>query len=363
MDLQHKIRLLVRTMGPRLLEDSSEFRAAMDDYLEQDDMSSGEMNLLIDAVRLDAYAQLVHLLSSGAAPDAAIITAGDALSEKRGGDNPAGCRWACACLGFAANRIDETTLSRFPYTRSFPVPVTHAPPTAVTHIPGPVVGPVAETGPPFQQQATKRSWMWLFAVAAVLAVALGAAALALELDDDGTPPATAAPTTMPMATPTNDSTEPTEPADHHDDEGAAPGEVTTEYAVLGDFAAVIDPAICHPVSVLGGQAERLGCFDQEDNQEFDLYLTHYTDLAALQAARGRLPAELRCQMATGVFFGAVRNETVRMYWDSTEELVSARIQGAEHHLEDIHAAFESLGISIEPCELPEGSGSDHHHDE
>ncbi len=363
MDLQHKIRLLVRTMGPRLLEDSSEFRAAMDDYLEQDDMSSGEMNLLIDAVRLDAYAQLVHLLNSGAPPDAAIITAGDALSEKRGGDNPARCRWACACLGFAAGRIDDTTLSRFPYTRSFQVPVTSAPPTPVTHIPGPVVGPVAETVPPSQQQSTKRSWTWLFAVAAVLAVALGAAALALELDDDGTPPATAV-TTMPATNPTTDDTQvPADAPDHHDDESSAPDEVITKYAVLGDFAAVIDPAICHPVSVLGGQAERLGCFDQEDDQEFDLYLTQYTDLAALQKARGRLPAEPSCQMATGVFFGAVRNETVRIYWDDTEELVSARIQGAEHHLEDIHAAFESLGISIEPCELPEGSGSDHHHDE
>jgi hypothetical protein len=33
-------------MGLRLLEDSAEFRAAMDDYLEQDGMSSGEMTPL-----------------------------------------------------------------------------------------------------------------------------------------------------------------------------------------------------------------------------------------------------------------------------------------------------------------------------
>jgi hypothetical protein len=196
-------------------------------------------------------------------------------------------------------------------------------------------------------------------VAAVLAVALGAAALALQLNDDDTPPGTVV-ATMPATDPTTSDTEETTDAlDHHEDENSAPEEVITKYAVLGDFAAVLDPAICHPVSQLGGQAERLGCFDQEVDQEFDLYLTQYTDLAPLQAARDRLPTQHVCTTADGVFFGVVRNETVRIYWDATEDLVSARITGAEHHLEDIHAAFESLGVSIEPCELPEGSGSDH----
>jgi hypothetical protein len=355
MEIQYKVRLLVRTIGPRLLEDSSEFRAAMDDYLEQDDISSGEMNLLIDAVRLDAYAQLVHLLNSGAPPDAAVITAGDALSEKRGGDNPAGCRWACACLGFAASRIDDTTLSRFPYTRTSVAPVTNAPRAPITQ-----PQPDGWSGGGQDDGDTKRSWMWLFAVAAVLAVALGATALALELNEDGTPPTTVV-TTMPATNPTtNDAPGPTAAPDHHDDEGSAPEEVIAKYAVLGDFAAVFDPDICHPVSQLGGQAERLGCFDQEDDQEFDLYLTQYADVAALQAARGRLPTEHVCKTATGVFFGVVRNENVRIYWDATEDLVSARVTGAEHHLEDIHAALEGLDASIEPCELPEGSGSDHH---
>ncbi len=308
MDLQNKIRLLVRTIGPRILEDASEFRAAMDDYLEQDDMSSGEMNLLIDAVRLDAYAQLVHLLNSGAPPDAAIITAGDALSEKRGGDNPAGCRWACACLAFAASRIDDTTFSRFPYTRTSVAPVTTFPPAPVS----PYAQPSGWSGGGHEVAATKRSWTWLFAAAAVLAVALGAAALALQLNDDGTAPATVV-TTVPANDPTTDDTkEPVDAPDHHDDGSSAPEEAITKYAVLGDFAAVLDPSICHPVSQLGGQAERLGCFDQEDDQEFDLYLTQYTDMAPLQATRGRLPTEHVCKTATGVFFGVVRNENVRL---------------------------------------------------
>ena len=102
-----------------------------------------------------------------------------------------------------------------------------------------------------QQQPPRRSWMWVFAAAAVLAVALGAAALALALTDDDAPAASVVTTTMSM-TPDGDGTEPAED-DHHQD-GNAPARVTTTYAVLGDFPAIIDPEICHDVSVLDRDA-------------------------------------------------------------------------------------------------------------
>ena len=345
MALHHQIRLLAAAMGPRIFSDSQEFRAAMDDYFGEDSMSSGEMSLLVDAVRYDAYTQMMRILDGGAPPEAAIIAAGDTLADKRGQDNPQRCRWAVACLGFAANRIDDTTLSRFPYSKTTDAPATY--PVAVPQTsmpPGPSnpgsVGPPVYTNPP----PKKRSWNWVLAAAAVLAIALAAAAFALVLqDDDGDTP-----TTQPVADP-----------EHEHGELVDAKEVRADFAALGEFDLEL-LELCHPTSAPTGET-RLGCF----NGAIDMTLITYENEEALAFGRVRLPTEPPvCHIDTGVFSARdfTTRELVRVYWDDTESLVAARITAEDHHVDEVDAFLVETGDPGESCPAiaaPEHEESDH----
>ncbi|GAA3830910.1 hypothetical protein [Nocardioides panacisoli] len=106
MALQESLRELVASRGPRVTVDATEFRGALDDFLGEDEATTGEVNLLVDAVRLGGLARLVALLDAGASPQAAVLEAGTALARDRGSDDDRRSRWAVAVLGFAIGRLD-----------------------------------------------------------------------------------------------------------------------------------------------------------------------------------------------------------------------------------------------------------------
>ena len=71
MALHHSLRDLVSVRGPGVVDEAEEFRGVLDDFLAEDEASLGELNLLVDAVRLGALRRVLDVLAHGAAPEAA----------------------------------------------------------------------------------------------------------------------------------------------------------------------------------------------------------------------------------------------------------------------------------------------------
>ncbi|GAA3822225.1 hypothetical protein [Nocardioides panacisoli] len=152
MAVHDTLRGLVQVRGANVLEDPMEFRGALDDFVDESEASIGEINVLVDAVRLGAVRRLTALLDQGGLGVAAIVEAGDGLARDRGSDDPARSRWAVAVIGFALGRIDAETVLRFdaaPGSRSTPTPTPGItlPPTYLP--PPPTAAPNAPPPPPF----------------------------------------------------------------------------------------------------------------------------------------------------------------------------------------------------------------------
>ncbi len=141
MTLQARLAELITARGAEVLADPGEFRAALDDYLTDEEISPGDRNVLVDAVRLDAVRRLLVLLDQGSDPRAAINEAGLALARERGSDDPRRSLRATALLGYAVGRIDEDVVRSFEFTRA------PAPPTRPPYVPDPASAPTRVVPP------------------------------------------------------------------------------------------------------------------------------------------------------------------------------------------------------------------------
>ena len=103
--VHEKLRALVSAHGASILERPEDLRAALDDYLAEDEIAPGDLHLLVDAVRFGAYERLVSLLDHVADPAAAVREAATELARARGSDETR-ARWAVAALGYAGGRLD-----------------------------------------------------------------------------------------------------------------------------------------------------------------------------------------------------------------------------------------------------------------
>ncbi len=112
MEIHVLLRQLVATVGLGVLSEPDDFEAALDDYLPDDAASPGELNLVVDAVRLGAYKHLMRLVDDGAAPADAVTEAGLRLANVRGSTDLHGASWACALLGYAAGVVPEAEVRR-----------------------------------------------------------------------------------------------------------------------------------------------------------------------------------------------------------------------------------------------------------
>ena len=113
MALHHSLRELVTVRGTGVVDEAEEFRGVLDDFLAEDEATLGELNLLVDAVRLGALRRVLDVMANGAAPEAAIREAGAALARDRGTDDPTRSCWALATLCFALGKIDESMVRMF----------------------------------------------------------------------------------------------------------------------------------------------------------------------------------------------------------------------------------------------------------
>jgi len=142
MALHHSLRDLVSVRGAGVVEEAEEFRGVLDDFLAEDEATLGELNLLVDAVRLGALRRVLDVMAHGAAPEAAIREAGAALARDRGTDDPTRSCWALASLCFALGKVDE------------PVVRTFLGATGTMSAPGRPVAPNAPTGDPATSRPT-----------------------------------------------------------------------------------------------------------------------------------------------------------------------------------------------------------------
>jgi hypothetical protein len=107
VDTHRALRQLVQTHGAGVLSDGDHLRGVLDDYFDELAISPGEINLLVDAVRLGAVEGLARLTDGGAPPEKALDVAGTRLARDRGGADITAARWACAMLGYALGRVPE----------------------------------------------------------------------------------------------------------------------------------------------------------------------------------------------------------------------------------------------------------------
>lgn len=152
MELHDAIRDVVVTHGDSMLSDATGFRGVLDDVLEEDQATTGEINLLADAVRFDVLPALVGLIDGGADPARAVEEAGARLARERGGDDVTSSSWAAAVLGYAVGKVPEAVVLRHRSHRApthLPPPATSAPPARPpVQSPAPTVWPAQQPGPP-----------------------------------------------------------------------------------------------------------------------------------------------------------------------------------------------------------------------
>ncbi|MCX6399150.1 MAG: hypothetical protein NTX33_04360 [Propionibacteriales bacterium] len=147
-DLHIQLRELVTAVGRSVVEDAETFRAALDDYLDERAASRGELNLLVDAVRLGAVRRAVEQIGHGGDPSLVIDVQADALARDRGVGESSHAAWAIAALGFAMGSVSAGEVIRRLALRDRRT--TAEPPPAVTKPVGgpPVVSPPYPPPPP-----------------------------------------------------------------------------------------------------------------------------------------------------------------------------------------------------------------------
>ncbi|GEP39482.1 hypothetical protein NPS01_31450 [Nocardioides psychrotolerans] len=143
MELHENLYELGLSFGRDVFDDADGLRAALDDFLDEGAASTGDINLLVDAVRLGSFQWMLTTIDSGAEPSRAIESAGDLLARDRGSADVAGSRWAVAVLGFAVGKVADTDVRRYRTQGAVPPTQSQAPPPT-----SPVPPTMSPTGPP-----------------------------------------------------------------------------------------------------------------------------------------------------------------------------------------------------------------------
>jgi len=150
MTVQHEVARMIEAIGSSVLDDADALRAALDDFLPEDALTLGELNLIIDAVRLGAWRRVVDQMSAGADASTVIRHQAAQLARDRGTAEVDGARWALWILTLASGHpvagpsvarpssdsspardeptravtIDDVATVRDPVTTPLPQPVT-----------------------------------------------------------------------------------------------------------------------------------------------------------------------------------------------------------------------------------------------
>ena len=394
MELHENLYALGLQLGREVFEDPDSFRGALDDFLDEDSATTGDINLLVDAVRLGGFSSMTSMLGSGAQVTAAVEEAGSRLARDRGSADVAGAQWACAVLGFAIGKVSDAEVRRYrtqhatPQPPSQPLPPTQfpgqqqppppqqPPPSAVpptqypgapvTGAPPPGTGPLPTAQPQQYAQAPPSSWpgstalppepkrkTWPLLVATIAAIALiagGIVALIVTRDDDDVPSG-------------GNTEEKSEPVDD-----ALPTDVSSVSERYSGLAADIGAGVdeCEAVDPGDGTTEQLTCTFGDGTLE----LTTYDSAEALEANReantSTDPATRQSRTDAGVVYGVdsdsavAVSDTTSIYWDSNQGLQSGKFVASPDGLtiDELAEVFTSTDPAVEWPTAPRGSGHD-----
>ena len=121
IDLPSELHTLVRRYGTGFLADAEDFRAMLDDSLDESSATQGEVNLVVDVVRFGSLERLKRLLDQNAEPSAAAAEVAADLAQRRGGDVES-AYWACAAVGYAAGLLPRDQIPEAPGESSSMLP-------------------------------------------------------------------------------------------------------------------------------------------------------------------------------------------------------------------------------------------------
>lgn len=402
MELHESLYALGRSQGRELFNDADSFRGALDDYLDEDSASTGDINLLVDAVRLGAYQGMMSMLDSGADADRAVSEAGSRLARDRGSADVGGAMWALAVLGYATGKVSDTEVRRYRTQHaSSPAPppagpATVLPPPAPGSAPAPPPGvtappPVVSSPPP-----TSPAWP----NSGPNPVAPASAPAPVPAASYGAPPPAyggsgyghAAPRKKRSVLPfiligafvlvlivggsifaiTQLSGDDNDPKD--DPTGAtSDGPTTTEpegpdvtFEALNEryqsLASIVTSGMdsCAASQAQSGQTEKIECGFPQGT----LVLTTYSSVGELQAARKRRLNSAEGTIVSDVQSGAyyrfdpkVADETSTaapiLYWDSQAGVQSAELTGGPGVTADqLDPAFVAVSATVTPPDGP-----------
>ena len=375
MELHRDLRELVERSGAEILESASDFRGMLEDLIGDDPVPSSSVNLLVEAVRYQAPAQLVRMIDNGADPAAAVRTAGARFAEERGGGDPELCSWACAVLGFAVGRVDEETVAWFTSLQTRRIPAAPQEPVAQEPTPARAdsetvqVSPLDDTGgallpqpPPSAAAPAPRRWVPAAVGVTLLLVVLVVAAVVWvrSANDDGVLESDSSPVGGEGSANTGGET------DNADDlqSGDADLDLTAvadRYADLaGSLAAIM--AECEPLDSPEAVEELLSCPFAHGTLE----LTTYATVAQLEAARSRLIdtrqgnlSDVRRHEAFYAFDPSISesSDPAEIYWDSAASAQSAlMVAAADYPYNDLLTDFEQTSPTVD---IPTRPGNPH----
>jgi hypothetical protein len=401
MELHESLYALGRSQGRELFNDADSFRGALDDYLDEDSATTGDINLLVDAVRLGAFQGMMSMLDSGADADRAVSEAGGRLARDRGSADVGGAMWALAVLGYATGKVSDAQVRRYrtqhasapappptgpatvlppPAPGSAPAPPTgpsappppgpSAPQPAPTqpvwpssggtpNVPGSAPAPAASYGAPppssygssgyghAAPRKKRKAWPFVLIGAVVLVLVVGGGIFALtQLGDDDKP-------TDPEASSGGPTT--TEP----EGPDVSFEALNSRYQSL---ASIVTSGMdsCEAASAQSGQTERVSCSFPRGT----LVLTTYSSVNELEAARQR-----RLNLAEGTIVSDVDSGAYYrfdpttadpestappiIYWDSQAGVQSAELTGATGVTADqLDPAFVAVSATVTPPDGP-----------
>ncbi|WP_435770309.1 hypothetical protein [Nocardioides sp. SYSU DS0651] len=191
MGVHEELAELAAEVGAGAFDDAEVFRAVLDDYLADDTATRGEINVLVDAVRLGVFERLAAQVDNGADVGSAIDVLGDQLARDRGTSEVRSARWAIAALAYAVGRAGEDVvlarreaMERADDRPDRPPASATPPPAAPTTVAAPAAAGTRELLPWEKEERPERRGRVIAAVVAVV-VLLAAAAVTLRAFDDG----------------------------------------------------------------------------------------------------------------------------------------------------------------------------------
>ncbi|HWM75332.1 MAG TPA: hypothetical protein VNQ53_16410 [Nocardioides sp.] len=375
MNLHEHLRDLVARQGPTVIESAESFRAALDDFLSEDEATTGELNLLVDAVRLGAVHRMISMIDQGAEPVAAVREAGDVFARDRGTDDLVRCRWAVAVVGFALGRVEEgvALTSSAPSVPAPPPAPPQQPPaqppapqTEEPRRPFPETQPVA-SAPPAEppapppppspsQPARRRTGTIVLAALLVAAVAIGVilAGMWLGNRDDDAPEETADSSNEPGSGSAGD-----EP-NGGDSGGSAEGAIPTDSLVvpLTDESDetriyVVDAETGAAEPITDGPADRLPAISPDRSQVIYLETSEASartpmllDLASGETRPLLNAPAPACEYAARPGFSPAGNRLVVICLDEFDNYASTYVVDLRGEVKD------ELAISGEPLGTP-----------